>query len=49
MHREIISNCNGELWVTGRKVVDLDGIDLQKNIKLFKIESIIEAITVKAG
>jgi DNA-binding transcriptional MerR regulator len=42
---KIISNCNSELWVLGRKIEELDSIDLPNTIKLLKVSELIEALS----
>jgi DNA-binding transcriptional MerR regulator len=40
-HEKIISNCNSELWVLGRKVNELGNINVPNNIKLLKVTELI--------
>jgi len=41
---KIISKCDGELWVLGRKINQIDDILLPENIKFLKVPEIIETI-----
>jgi len=41
-HNKIISKCNSELWVLGRKINELENINLPDNIKLLEVTEMIE-------
>ncbi|MDH3321773.1 MAG: MerR family transcriptional regulator [Flavobacteriaceae bacterium] len=43
-HNEILSKCHSELWVLGRKVNELEHIELADNIKLLKATEMFDAL-----
>ena len=43
-HNEIITQCNGQLWVLGRKINELEGILTPSNVKLLTIQEMIETL-----
>ena len=44
IYNEIISKCNSELWVLGRKVNDLGNIKIPSKIKLIKVTELIKIL-----
>lgn len=44
IHNKILSKCNCELWVLGRKIYEIENIVLPENIKFFNMPEMIETI-----
>lgn len=43
-HNKILSKCNGELWVAGRKIYEIENIVLPEKIKFLSMHEMVETI-----